>query len=113
MGYPYKKMLCSVLFKKMKKKIYKKNKKFRSIFTAFFAQKGVLNFPTYCGGQFLEYKDAVFCVCFRILIYLTLSSYFFRILPHFSKKLRSIPMIYFFEKEKNEKSTTIAPNRSH
>merc|ERR1712055_571001 len=87
---------------------YLKNKKkyifFRSIFTAFFAQKGVLNLRNTYWGQFLEYKDAVFCVCFRILIYLGLSSYFFRFLPHFSKKLRSIPMIYFFEKEKNEKN---------
>merc|ERR1712030_98344 len=88
---PLQKMLCSVLFKEMKKSISKKIFFFRSIFTAFFAQKGVLNFLNPYWGQFLEYKDAVFCVCFRILIYLGLSSYFFRFLPHFSKKLRSIP----------------------
>merc|ERR1712030_165904 len=85
---------------------------FRSIFTAFFAQKGVLNFRTLLRGQFLEYKDAVFCVCFRIINNLTPPSYFFRFLPHFSKKLRSIPMIYFFEK-KNEKNEKMDDTGSH
>merc|ERR1739842_103077 len=99
-GAPAKKCFVQLYLKKIKEIYQKKKKFFRSIFTAFFAQKGVLNFPNPYWGQFLEYKDAVCCVCFRIFIYLMLSSYFFRFLPHFSKKLRSIPMIYFFEKEK-------------
>ena len=63
--------------------------------------------------QFLDYKDAVCCVCFKILIWAGLASYFFRFLPHFSKKLRSIPMIYFFEKEKNEKNEKMDDTGSH
>merc|ERR1712030_156509 len=100
---PYKKMLFSVLFEGVKKECIKKKFFFRSVFTAFFAQKGVLNLRNACWGQFLECKDAVFCVCFRILICLELSSCFFRFLPHFSEKLRSVPVNYFFEEEGGEK----------
>ena len=52
----------------MKKQKYLKKKKIRSFFTAVFAQKGVFPLMSFFRGQFLDYKDAVCCVCFKILI---------------------------------------------
>merc|ERR1712030_103486 len=96
--------------------IYKKKNFIRSIFRPFlavFAQRGVLRLLPLLRGHYLDCEDAVCCACFRIISFGELSARFFRFLPHFSKKLRSIPMIYFFEKKKNEKNEKMDDTGSH
>merc|ERR1712030_3448 len=109
---PTKKCFFQFYLKNEKKYIKKKNF-FRSIFAAFFAQRGVFPLASLSRGQFLDCMDAVCCVCFRVVILVPLSPYFFRFLPHFSKKLRFVPVICFFEKEKNEKGERVDDAGSH
>merc|ERR1739840_86086 len=83
--------------------ILKKKKIIRSIFRPFLPKKEFCRCIPFC-------EVTIWTINTRFVAFASeLSSSegyrpaFFRFLPHFSKKLRSIPMIYFFEKKKMKK----------
>merc|ERR1739842_233639 len=110
MGYPYKKMLYSVLFKKFLKNISKKI--IRSIFRPFLPKKEFCGCCPFCEVTIWTIKTRFVAFASELSALQSYRPTFFRFLPHFSKKLRSIPMIYFFEK-KNEKNEKVDDTGSH
>ena len=91
-------MLFSVLFKKIRFFFF-----FLVHFSAIFAQKGVLPLLPLLRDHHLDYKDAVCCICFRIITISALLARFFFDFCLISLKNGNLYHWFIFLEKKNEK----------
>ena len=77
--YPYKKKSFSLLLKIIKKKSKKKIYIYIGPFYCRLSQKRCFLRGSLFLGKFLGYKDTVCCVCFEIIMFIRIPSYFFSI----------------------------------